>query len=360
MPGVMRRFGYGFALAGLAAAIFTAASAAAQGANHKVLIRDVASVEGIRTNSLIGYGLVVGLKGTGDKQQTYFTIQTLASILQRMGVEIPPSVVQTTVQVKNVAAVFVTASLPPFSRPGMPLDVIVSSAGDARSLEGGLLLLTPLYAADGQVYAAAQGPLVVGGYSVGSAANSKQLNHPTVGRIPNGGLIERDSSLDLTKLQHLSLLLSDASFTTVEEVAAVINKELARPAATVIDSRRVEIQTPVPGMASVPELLARIENLEVRVRRKAKVVVNETDRHGGDGPGCAPRCGVDSARQLLHRGDHDLFGVAAESAGRRADGSAARDQAQGRGESGEKRGVERRGQCGGIGDPPAGHRSDGA
>jgi flagellar P-ring protein precursor FlgI len=269
------RFASRFALCGLAATIFMADGAAAQGADHKVLIRDVASVEGIRDNSLIGYGLVVGLKGTGDKQQTYFTIQTLASILQRMGVEIPPSVVQSTVQVKNVAAVFVTASLPPFSRPGMPLDVIVSSAGDARSLEGGLLLLTPLYAADGQVYAAAQGPLVVGGYSIGSAANSKQLNHPTVGRIPNGGLIERDSSLDLTKLQHLSLLLGDASFTTVEEVAAVINKELASPAASVIDSRRVDIQTPVPGNANLPALLARIENLEVRVRRKAKVVVNE-------------------------------------------------------------------------------------
>lgn len=269
------RLGFRLALRGLAAATLMAACAAGQGGDHKVLIRDVASVEGIRDNSLIGYGLVVGLKGTGDKQQTYFTIQTLASILQRMGVEIPPSVVQSTVQVKNVAAVFVTASLPPFSRPGMPLDVIVSSAGDARSLEGGLLLLTPLYAADGQVYAAAQGPLVVGGYSIGSAANSKQLNHPTVGRIPNGGLIERDSSLDLTKLQHLSLLLGEASFTTVEEVAAVINKELDSPAASVIDSRRVEIQTPVPGNANLPALLARIENLEVRVRRKAKVVVNE-------------------------------------------------------------------------------------
>ncbi len=249
--------------------------AAADNADHKVLIRDVASVEGIRENSLIGYGLVVGLKGTGDKQQTYFTIQTLASILQRMGVEIPPSVVQSTVQVKNVAAVFVTASLPPFSRPGMPLDVIVSSAGDARSLEGGLLLLTPLYAADGQVYAAAQGPLVVGGYAVGSAANSKQVNHPTVGRIPNGGLIERDSSLDLSKLHNVSLLLNEASFTTVEEVATVVNRELAAPAANVIDSRRVEIEIPVSGYASLPALLARIENLEVRVRRKAKVVVNE-------------------------------------------------------------------------------------
>lgn len=253
--------------------LFLAVRGAAQSEDHKVPIRDVASVEGIRYNSLIGYGLVVGLRGTGDKQQTYFTIQTLASILQRMGVEIPPSVVQTTVQVKNVAAVFVTANLPPFARPGMPLDVIVSSAGDARSLEGGLLLLTPLYAADGQVYAAAQGPLVVGGYAAGSAANSKSVNHPTVGRIPNGGLIERDSSLDLSKLHRLSLLLNEASFTTVEEVANVINRELAEPAATVVDSRRVEIA--VPGNGNVPALLARIENFEVQVRRKAKVVVNE-------------------------------------------------------------------------------------
>jgi len=263
------------ALCGLSAVVFTPVRAPAQSEDHKVLIRDVASIEGIRNNALIGYGLVVGLRGTGDKQQTYFTIQTLASILQRMGVEIPPSVIQSTVQVKNVAAVFVTADLPPFSRPGMPLDVIVSSAGDARSLEGGLLLLTPLYAADGTVYAAAQGPLVVGGYSVGSATNSKQVNHPTVGRIPNGASIERDSSLDLTKLDHLSLLLNDASFTTVEEVASVVNHELKTPAATVIDSRRVEIRTPVAGHPDLPALLARIENLEVRVRRKAKVVVNE-------------------------------------------------------------------------------------
>jgi flagellar P-ring protein precursor FlgI len=246
-------------------------SAANPGEDHKVLIRDVVSVEGIRVNSLMGYGLVVGLKGTGDKQQTYFTIQTLASILQRMGVEIPSSVLQSTVQVKNVAAVFVTASLPPFARPGMPLDVLVSSAGDARSLEGGLLLLTPLYAADGQVYAAAQGPLALGGYSVGTAENSKQVNHPTVGRIPNGGLIERDSSLDLTKLKHLSLLLNEASFTTVEEVAAVINQELGSPAAAVIDSRRVEVETPAPGQGDVPALMARIENLQIRVHRKAKV-----------------------------------------------------------------------------------------
>lgn len=264
-------------LLAIALMVLTAAwgRAATEGEVHKVLIRDVTSVQGIRDNSLIGYGLVVGLRGTGDKQQTYFTIQTLASILQRMGVEIPPGVLQSTVQVKNVAAVFVTATLPPFSHPGQPLDVIVSSAGDARSLEGGLLLLTPLYAADGLVYAAAQGPLVVGGYSIGSAANSKQVNHPTVGRIPNGAQIERDSALDLAKLGHPSLLLRDASFTTAEAVAAAINHELGGPAAVVVDSRRVAIEPPSADAHDLPALLARIENLAVEVRRPAKVVVNE-------------------------------------------------------------------------------------
>jgi flagellar P-ring protein FlgI len=260
-------------LHGTMAALLLASVSHAQTEQHKVLLRDVATVEGIRNNSLIGYGLVVGLKGTGDKQQTYFTIQTLASVLQRMGVEIPPSVVQTTVQVKNVAAVFVTANLPPFSRPGMALDVMVSSAGDARSLEGGTLLLTPLYAADGQVYAAAQGPLVTGGYAAGSGGNAKTVNHPTVGRIPNGGLVERDSALDLTKMQNLSLLLQDASFTTGEEVAAVINRELASPSATVVDSRRIQIS--LPANRDLPALLARVENLEITVHRRAMVVVNE-------------------------------------------------------------------------------------
>lgn len=254
-------------------------SAADESESHKVLIRDVATVEGVRENSLVGYGLVAGLKGTGDKQQTYFTIQTLASILARMGVEIPPAVLQSTVQVKNVAAVFVTASLPPFSRPGVHVDVMVSSIGDARSLEGGLLLLTPLYAADGQVFAAAQGPLVVGGYATGSAANSKQVNHPTVGRVPGGALVERDSSLDLTGLDHLSLLLNEANFSTAVDVAGAINREWAAPAATpvatVIDSRRIEIKVAAAKSPSVPMLLARVENLEVEVRRRAKVVVNE-------------------------------------------------------------------------------------
>ena len=245
------------------------------GQSPKALIRDIATIEGVRDNALVGYGLVVGLKGTGDKQQTYFTIQTLASILARMGVEIPASVLQSTVQVKNVAAVFVTATLPPFSPPGMHLDVTVASVGDARSLEGGLLLLTPLYAADGQVYAAAQGPLVLGGYLAGTGTNSKQVNHPTVGRVPSGGIIERSSALDLTKLSSLGLLLNDADFSTAERVAVAINQDFHASVASVIDGRRVEIQLATAKPLDVPALVARVENLEVEVRRRAKVVVNE-------------------------------------------------------------------------------------
>jgi flagellar P-ring protein FlgI len=236
---------------------------------HSALVRDIASVEGVRDNPVFGYGLVVGLKGTGDRQQTVFTIQTLANVLQRMGVQIPAG----TVVVKNVAAVFVTAMLPPFATPGTHLDVTVSSAGDARSLEGGMLLLTPLYAADGQVYAAAQGPLTLGGYSAGAAGNAKEVNHPTVGRIPAGGLVERDASVDLERMKVLTILLSEPNFSTAEEVAGAINRELQNVTATVKDSRRIEVARGAEH--DVPALLAKIENLSVEVRRRARVVVNE-------------------------------------------------------------------------------------
>src|SRR5262249_35903431 len=149
-------------------------------------IKDITTIEGVRDNMLIGYGLVVGLAGTGDKQQTIFSIQTLGNMLERMGVNIKSQI--STVQVRNIAAVFVTATLPPFARPGMKIDITVSSIGDAKSLAGGTLLLTPLTAADGQVYAVAQGELIIGGYSAGSSANAKIVNHPTVGRIPFGAL----------------------------------------------------------------------------------------------------------------------------------------------------------------------------
>jgi flagellar P-ring protein precursor FlgI len=235
------------------------------------LIRDVASVEGVRDNPVLGYGMVVGLKGTGDRQQTIFSVQTLANVLQHMGVQIPPA----TVTVKNVAAVFVTASLPPFATPGTHIDVTVASVGDARSLEGGLLLLTPLYAADGKTYAAAQGPLTLGGYTAGGAGNSKQVNHPTVGRIPGGGIVERDSSLDLHTLTRLSLVLNEPDFNTAGEVAGTINKEFGKLVASVIDSRRVDIDSAAAGSAGIPALLARVQSLTVEVHHRARVVVNE-------------------------------------------------------------------------------------
>ena len=256
----------------LAGAMLFAAvgSVRAEDTVHTALVRDIASVEGVRENPVFGYGIVVGLKGTGDKQQTLFTTQTLSNVLARMGVQVPA----TSMIVKNVAAVFVTATLPPFATPGTRIDITVSSAGDAKSLEGGLLLMTPLYAADGQVYAAAQGPLTLGGYSAGTTGNSKQVNHPTVGRVPGGALVERDSSLDLDRMGTLALLLSEPNFTTAEGVAAAINRELRGVSARVRDSRRIEIERSREA-EDIPALLAHIENLTVEIRRRARVVVNE-------------------------------------------------------------------------------------
>lgn len=237
---------------------------------HSALIRDIATVEGVRDNDVFGYGLVVGLKGTGDRQQTIFTTQTLVNVLSRMGVQLSAS----SIMVKNVAAVFVTATLPPFATPGSRIDVTVSSAGDASSLEGGLLLLTPLYAADGQVYAAAQGPLTIGGYRAGAGVNSKQVNHPTVGRVPGGALVERESSVDLEKLGALTFLLSEPDFSTAEQVAGAINHEVHGTSARVRDSRRIEVEHSAEA-GDVPSLLSRIENLSVEVHRRARVVINE-------------------------------------------------------------------------------------
>jgi flagellar P-ring protein FlgI len=237
----------------------------------QVLIRDVASVEGVRENALIGYGLVAGLNGTGDRRQTLFTTQTLASVLQRMGVQVPAN----AIRVNNIAAVFVTASLPPFARSGTRLDLTVSSMGDAKSLEGGLLLMTVLRGPDGLVYATAQGPVTIGGFAAGVGGNSKQVNHPTVGRIPAGGMVEREAPNEMAKMERLELILAEQDFSLAEAIASAINCEMHASIAGVIDGGRVEIVTKaVPGQ-NVPALLARIELLSVNVRRKSKVVVNE-------------------------------------------------------------------------------------
>ena len=236
-----------------------------------VKIRDLTSIEGVRENPLIGYGMVVGLTRTGDSQQTAFTTQTLANIMQRMGAQIPAA----TARVNNVASVFVTASLPAFARPGMQVDVAVSSIGDAKSLEGGVLLLTPLYGADGQVYAAAQGPVAVGGYAAGGAGATKQLNHPTVGRVPAGGRVERSLAFDFNRLAPVSLLLREADFSTAGEISDAINREFGHAVASARDGGRVEVDPGATGVANLTAVLARIENLAVSVHRRARVVVNE-------------------------------------------------------------------------------------
>ena len=220
---------------------------------------------------LVGYGLVVGLSRTGDSQQTYFTVQTLANAMQRMGVLISPG----TVEVKNVAAVFITATLPPFARPGSKLDVTVSSVGDAKSLEGGVLLMSALHGPDGQVYAEAQGPLVVGGYSAGGGANVKQVNTPTVGVISDGGIVERDTSVDLHSLKTISLLLRNPDFTTARQIADAINQDYGRTVASALDSTRVDIEVAQAGELSVPVLISRVQNLSLVVRTPARIVVNE-------------------------------------------------------------------------------------
>jgi flagellar P-ring protein precursor FlgI len=232
-------------------------------------IKDIATVEGVRDNQLVGYGIVVGLHGTGDSQQTGFSTQTLAALLLRMGVSVPA----TGIRVQNLAAVFVSATLPPFARPGAKIDVTASSAGDANSLEGGVLLMTPLYGADGKIYAQAQGPLVVGGYSISVNGNTKQFNHPTTARVPLGAMVEREVAMQLAGVDTLSLLLDNDDFKSAEAVAAGVDKELGRSAARVVDSRTVEIH--VARGEDVPALLARVEAIEVPFYPRAKVVVNE-------------------------------------------------------------------------------------
>ena len=259
------------------AAAFALAAAAAAGESAPKLarIKDVAAIEGIRDNQLVGYGLVVGLRGTGDSSQTVFPAQTLISALERMGITVPQtgSNSASNMQVKNMAGVFVVATLPPFTRPGYKMDITVSSAGDARSLEGGILLMTPLYGPDGQIYAQAQGALVLGGYMATSGGNSKQLNHPTTARIPGGALVERTVPFDLKQMHMVSVVLNDADFHTAERMAAAIDRALGSERAHAVDSRRVEIAAAADE--DIAALLDRVEAVEVEVYPPARVVVNE-------------------------------------------------------------------------------------
>jgi flagellar P-ring protein precursor FlgI len=259
----------------LSALLLSAAAAHAASPAQMARIKDVATIEGIRDNQLVGYGLVVGLRGTGDSSQTVFPAQTLISTLERMGITVPQTGTNSAsnMQVKNMAAVFIVATLPPFSRPGYKMDITVSSAGDARSLEGGILLMTPLYGPDGQIYAQAQGALVLGGYMASVGGNTKLSNHPTTARIPGGALVERPVPFDLKQMHVVSVILNDADFHTAERMAASIDKALGVKRAHAVDSRRVEIV--VAPDEDIAALLDKVEAVEVDVYPRARVVVNE-------------------------------------------------------------------------------------
>jgi flagellar P-ring protein precursor FlgI len=235
-------------------------------------IKDLATIAGVRENSLIGYGLIIGLSGTGDKTGTLFTVQSLSSMLNKMGVAVDAN----AVKVKNVAAVVVTAKLPPFVRPGGRIDVVVSSLGDATSLQGGTLLLTPLQGADQQVYAAAQGPVSIGGFLGGKDGDTVQKNHPTVGRISGGATVERAVQVAFEDKASLTFLLRQQDFTTATRLAAAINTRLGAGApAAAADSGTVRLQVPEAYHGRIVELVAEIEGLEVAIDLPAKVVVNE-------------------------------------------------------------------------------------
>ncbi len=234
-------------------------------------VKDIASFQGVRDNELVGYGLVVGLNGTGDRSQTFFSTQTLANLLLRSGVTVSPA----QIRVKNIAAVIVTALLPPFARQGSRIDVTVSSIGDAQSLQGGVLIMTPLRAANNVEYVTAQGPLAIGGFSAGGATARVQSNHPTVGRIPNGGLVQQSIGVDFSSKTHLDLVLRETDFTTAARAVRAINETVGEAVASASDGRTVAIRVPEAFSNRVIEFMSLVENARMDVDSRAKVVVNE-------------------------------------------------------------------------------------
>lgn len=236
-------------------------------------LKDVAFVRGVRENELVGYGLVVGLRNTGDDQGAVFTVQSVTTMLRRLGVQVDP----TQMRLRNVAAVMVTARLPPYARSGSKLDVVVSSLGSATSLQGGALLQTPLKGADGRVYALAQGSLSLGGFEVGSRTGSyMQKNQVTTGRVPSGALVERES-VDETVLKgnDITLVLNTPDFTTADRLATSINAKFGEKTAAATDPSAVTVKVPKEFADRAPAFVAALEALEVTPDALAKVVINE-------------------------------------------------------------------------------------
>ncbi|NBX65993.1 MAG: flagellar basal body P-ring protein FlgI [Proteobacteria bacterium] len=253
----------------LALAIFTLGFGSAQ-ASGMSRIKDIVDIEGVRDNMLIGYGLVVGLNGTGDKlNNAPFTKQSLTAMLERLGVNVRDQNLNTG----NVAAVMVTGTLPPFANQGSRIDVNVSTLGDAKSLQGGTLLVTPLMGADGEAYAVAQGPVAVGGFAAGGDAGSVTQNIPTAGRVPNGAIVEREIEFALTDLPSVRLALKNPDLTTARRIASTINQNYGAKIAEAENGATVRL-TKI-GEKSVVDMLTDIEQLEVEPDQVAKIVIDE-------------------------------------------------------------------------------------
>ncbi len=242
----------------------------AGGAESLTRLKDLVSLEGVRDNQLLGYGLVVGLKGTGDSRQTVFSAQSLTNLLLRMGVSVNP----TLIQVRNTAAVIVTTDLHPFAQPGTRIDVTVSAIGDAPNLQGGVLVITALKGPDGEVYASAQGSVITGGFSAGQTGSSKTVNHPTAGRIPNGAIVER-APPSVSPTSHVRLQLKEADFTTAARVVSAINRKFGDGKARAENSGTVVVEAPQEFASRPVEFLSIVENLTVETDRPAKIVIDE-------------------------------------------------------------------------------------
>ncbi|MGB3147729.1 MAG: flagellar basal body P-ring protein FlgI [Paracoccaceae bacterium] len=237
-----------------------------------IRLKDLVEFDGVRSNDLVGYGLVVGLNGTGDGiRNAPFTEEIMSNLLERLGV----NVTGETLRPKNVAAVFVTATLPPFARAGAPIDVTVSAIGDAKSLLGGTLIMTPLNAADGQIYAVAQGTIIAGGASAEGDAASVVQGVPTAGVIPAGARVEREIAFDLASLDNVRLALRTPDFTTASRIETAINAEFGHAVAVMTDPGTVALSIRATGMKSPAHVLGRVENILVSPEQRARVVVDQ-------------------------------------------------------------------------------------
>ena len=246
--------------------------AAGAGAAHAERLKDLASIQGVRGNQLIGYGLVVGLDGSGDQvRQTPFTQQSLTNMLSQLGITVPAG---SNMQLKNVAAVMVTTTLPAFARPGQTLDVVVSSMGNAKSLRGGTLLMTPLKGADSQVYAIAQGNILVGGAGASAGGSSVQINQLNGGRISAGAIVERGVPTTFTRDGYVYVELNNTDFGTAQNVATALNRRFGQGTATALDGRVIQVRTPME-QGSQARFLSQMEDLQVtRAPTVAKVIIN--------------------------------------------------------------------------------------